>query len=216
MKLWPRKKKISTLSPLEGYNRWASSYQGESNPIKNFSDSFVENNLPDLHDKFFADAGCGTGKFCSIAEKHHAKKIMGIDLSPAMIEIATTNCKLAEFKCGDLSKIVLEPESHDVIVCALVLGHLEHLRPALSNLLKALKSGGTLIVTDFHPFLTMLQSKRTFLDQRSGKHFEVRHYLHMFEEYFNVFNEFDVTVQTFEEPIFNSTPVIFGIVVRKK
>jgi malonyl-CoA O-methyltransferase len=215
MKLWPIKKKISTLSPLEGYNLWASSYLRESNPIKNLSDNFVEKNLPALNDKIFADAGCGAGKFCSIAEKHHAKKIMGIDLSPAMIEIAGKNCASSEFRCGDLSEITVETEFYDVIVCALVLGHLEHLRPALSNLLKGLTSGGILIITDFHPFLTMLQSKRTFLDQRSGKHFEVRHHLHMFEEYFNVFNELGVVVQTFQEPIFNNTPVIFGMVVRK-
>jgi malonyl-CoA O-methyltransferase len=211
-----KKKKIEVVSPLEGYDQWASSYQEESNPIKNLSDSLVEKLLPDLKEKIVLDAGCGTGKFCALAAKNGASKILGIDLSPNMIENARGNCPLATFKCGDLSTISLERNAMDVIICALVLGHIEKLGPALDNLLNGLRSGGLLIITDFHPFLTLIQSKRTFRNPLSGKSFEVRHYLHLFQEYFSCFANNNSFVEVFEEPCYNDVPVVFGIQVRKK
>src|SRR6478609_19517 len=216
MKWLNRRKEITVLSPLEGYNLWAASYHQESNPIKNLSDSLIEKLLPDLQDKRFMDAGCGTGKFCIVAKEKNASHIFGLDLSPAMIDVARENCKSAEFQCGDLASAVIKEKSYDVIICALVLGHLEHLEPALDKLLKALKTGATIIITDFHPYLTLSHAKRTFTDKQTGQNFEVHHYLHLFQEYFEYFAKYGVVVDTLEEPLFKESPVIFAIRARKK
>jgi malonyl-CoA O-methyltransferase len=210
-----RKKKIKTLSPLEGYNRWAASYQKESNPIKDLSDHFIEKFLPGVTGKAVLDFGCGTGKFCAVAEAQHASRILGIDISPAMIEVAKRQSSKTEFKCEDISGLSIDQHSFDVVICALVMGHLEKLTPALEKLVNGLKPGGVFILTDFHPYLTLLQSKRTFFDVSSREYFEVRHYLHLFEEYFSVFSKHSMTVEVLEEPKFNDAPVIFGIRARK-
>jgi len=212
---WWKEKKIDILSPLEGYNRWAATYSLESNPIKNLSDSLVEKFLPNLRDKSVLDAGCGTGKFCGLAAKQHAAKITGIDLSPAMIEIARSQHTTPLFKCENLSNTTLAENDVDVIICALVLGHIEQLQPVLATLVRALKKGGTLIVTDFHPFLTLLQSRRTFRDKLSGKQYEVLHHLHLFEEYVRCIHENGAAIEALEEPTFNGNPVIFGLRVKK-
>ena len=216
MKWLGKKKEIAVLPPLEGYNRWASSYHLESNPVKKLSDSLVEKWMPELNGKSFLDAGCGTGKFCALAEKHGASEILGLDLSPAMIEIAKKQCPSALFLCADIFNASIKKENFDVIICALVLGHLESLSPALNNLLKGLRIGGTIIITDFHPFLTLQHSKRTFRDSLSGDTFEVRHHLHLFQEYFKIFRENRVVVDTLEEPSFEDVPVVFGILAQKQ
>ena len=213
--MWWQNKKVNILSPLEGYNRWAATYSEESNPIKNLSDSLVEKFLPNLRGKSMLDAGCGTGKFCAIAEKQNAEVIIGIDLSPAMIEIARAQNAKPSFRCENLSDAVLAEDDVDVIICALVLGHIEHLTPILTKLLKTLKKGGTLIITDFHPFLTLLQSKRTFRDKLSGKQYEVLHHLHLFEEYVQCIHKNGATIEAMEEPMFNGNPVIFGFSIKK-
>ena len=213
--MWWKRKAIQVLSPLEGYNRWAATYSQESNPIKNLSDNLIEKFLPDLHGKTILDAGCGTGKFCSFAEKSKASNVIGIDLSPAMIEFAKTQSATTEFRCGSLIDVMIEESYFDVIICALVLGHLENLTTALTCLLKGLKKNGVLIITDFHPFLTLLQSKRTFRDSVTGNNFEVRHHLHLFQEYVRCFNENGVIIETLEEPYFKNTPVVFGVRVKK-
>lgn len=210
-----KKKKIEVLSPLDGYNRWASHYHIESNPIKDLSDKLVEQMLPDLKDKAVLDAGCGTGKFCLEAEKQNAARVFGIDLSPSMIEKARETCEYSEFRCEDLSVTVLADNSFDVVICALVLGHIEHLSPSLDSLLKSLKPGGIVIITDFHPFLTLIQSRRTFQDRQTGRSFEVRHYLHLIQDYFECFRQNNCVVEKLQEPMFNGVPVVFGFQAKK-
>ncbi len=213
--MWWKHKQIKVLSPLEGYNRWAATYNQESNPIKNLSDDIIKEFLPDLRGKTVLDAGCGTGGFCSIAEKQLASKVVGIDISPAMIEIARTQTTLTEFRCGSLINVVIEENCFDVIICSLVLGHVEYLAPALTPLLKGLTAGGVLIITDFHPFLTLLKSKRTFTDAATGNNFEVQHHLHLFQEYVRCFTENGVVMEVLEEPFYKNQPVVFGLCARK-
>jgi malonyl-CoA O-methyltransferase len=203
------------MSPLEAYNQWASSYVHESNPVKSLSDELVEKMLPPLNGKRLLDAGCGPGKFCKYAAEQNAASIAGIDLSPSMIEEARKYCPSADLKVSDLASARFPVNNFDVIICALVLGHLEELNPALQTLIDALDDGGNLIITDFHPFLTLTQAKRTFRDPRSGKQAEVRHYLHLFEEYITCFVENGLSIEAWHEPQFNGVPVVFGIRLKK-
>jgi len=196
---------IKKLSPLEGYNKWATTYHREDNPIKNLSDEFIKSELPDLKGKSVLDAGCGTGKICMMAVEGGASLVKGIDLSPKMIGEAKKNCPAAEFECADLSKVTLE--LYDVVVCGLVLGHIDALEPVLKKLIDSLRPGGHIILTDFHPYQTARKAKRTF---KSGeKTFEVKHTLHTLDEYFSLLSP--VRIAQFKEPMFNGNPVIFGI-----
>jgi malonyl-CoA O-methyltransferase len=210
-----RKSQPQILSPLEGYNRWAATYSSESNPIKNLSDGLVEKFLPDLTGKSFLDFGCGTGKFCRYAEDKNAAEIVGVDLSPAMIEEAKIRTTRTKLICEDITGLSIGQNKFDVVLTALVMGHLEDIGPTLGILLESLKNGGSFIITDFHPFLTLKKSRRTFLDSATGKNFEVRHHLHLFEEYFSIFHRHKLIVEFLEEPKHNNLPVIFGIKGRR-
>jgi malonyl-CoA O-methyltransferase len=171
------------------------------------SDEFIEENLPDLKGKSVLDAGCGTGRFCVKGIEQGAAFVKGIDLSPVMIEEARKNCGRTEFECWDLSTVKLD--SYDVVICGLVLGHIELLEPVLTKLIKSLTPGGHIIFTDFHPHQTMMKAKRTFKYQ--GKTFEVKHTLHLLDEYFTLLKNSGINVVQFKEPLFNGSPVIFGI-----
>jgi len=199
--------RIKKLTPLEGYNKWAVTYHNEDNPIKNLSDEFIKNELPDLKGKTVLDAGCGTGRFCMMAVQQGANSVKGIDLSPAMIEQAKKNCPATEFECADLSAVNLEKV--DVVICGLVLGHIDVLEPALKNLLNALRPGGHIILTDFHPYQTSMKAKRTF--KHDARTFEVKHTLHTLDEYFSILKSSNIEIKQFKEPLFQGNPVIFGI-----
>lgn len=208
MRFWRR---IRSLSPQEGYDLWARSYHTEANPIKKMSDDFIFEHLPSLNGLSVLDAGCGTGKFCTIAAGQNASFVKGIDLSPAMIEEAKKNCPSATFERADLSGAAIEVDRYDVVMCGLVLGHIEDHKTVLFRLTNALKKGGVLILTDFHPSQTANNAKRTFKDSLSGKTFEVKHVLHKLDEYFSLLREAGITTDVFKEPLFNGKPVIFGI-----
>jgi malonyl-CoA O-methyltransferase len=203
------------MEPLDGYNLWAKSYQRESNPIKKFSDQFILDHLPSIKGKTVLDAGCGSGKFCEIAEQREAKKIVGIDLSPEMIAISKKNCNYAVFSIGDITKIDLPENEFDLVICALVLGHQEKLDPSLSKLIKSVTANGLLLITDFHPYLTMNRNKRTFKGE-DDKLYEIKHYLHHFEDYFECVKENNASIRSLNEPKYNGSPVIFGMEVIRK
>jgi malonyl-CoA O-methyltransferase len=214
MKWFPFRRRIPTLPPLDGYNRWASSYAAVSNPIKDLSDKLVEKWLPDLADKTFLDAGCGPGKFCALAAERGASGIVGVDLSPVMIEQAVQHCPSGSFICDSIVHAPLPSGHIDVALTALMLGHVEDLNAALEKITAALAPGGLLIVTDFHPFATLQNASRTFRDT-SGKQYAVQHHLHLFEDYFRIIQSLPLIATDFEEPRYNGNPVVFGLRMQK-
>lgn len=212
MNRWPFKKKITTLDPLTGYNLWAEKYGRESNPIKNLSDQFITSHLPALENKSVLDVGCGAGKFCKLAEGQQASKIMGIDLSPEMITVAKKNCHRTDFIINDAALVPLEKNSFDIVICALMLAHQKELEPTLSVLIQSLTPRGQLLITDFHPYLTLMNAKRTFTGT-DNKTYEVEHYLHLFEAYFKCVKKYGATIKHLEEPFYNNSPAIFGMII---
>ncbi len=212
---WQNKEPIPLLSPLEGYDLWSANYGSESNPIKNLSDEVINKLFPDVKNKSVLDAGCGTGYFCQWATEQGAAKITGIDISPKMIEMAKRNCPSAGFKCADISTESIPKETFDVIILALVLGHIKDIRPALENLASSLKPGGTLLISDFHPFLTLRNSKRTFKDP-SGKLFEIHHHLHLFQDIIQSLHQHKVMLEILEEPLWKDEPAIYAMKAKKK
>ena len=72
----------------------------------------------DLSGKRVLDAGCGTGAL-SIAAAQRGASVVGIDLSPSLIELARSRMPEAlsgqvEFRSGDM--LSAEPESFDYVV----------------------------------------------------------------------------------------------------
>lgn len=202
------------LSPLEGYNLWAQTYAKEENPIKKYSDELITNWLGDLKGKSLLDVGCGTGKFCNLARKKGARKIVGTDLSPKMIEETKKQSGDAELRVIDVSKENIEGQ-FDVVICSLVLGHISNLEFALTNLIGNMNHDGTLLITDFHPFQTLKGAKRTF---KSGGNqlTEVEHHLHLFEKYFAVISNTNAFVEELMEPKWQNEPVVFGMKIRRR
>lgn len=208
---WFKKKNVPVLSPKEGYDLWALTYSGESNPIKDLSNKLVESLLPDLNGKSILDAGCGTGHFCLYAQKNQAARIMGIDFSQVMIDEAKKNCPSAQFYCSDLSTFNFNEEPVDVIICALVIGHIENIPIAFKNFSAMLKPGGCLILTDFHPVLTLQNAKRTFKNPHTLEITEIKHYLHPIVEIKNLIESLGFKVEQVQEPQWKDVSVIYGL-----
>lgn len=205
------KKKIPLVAPKEGYDLWASTYSTESNPIKDFSNSLVEALLPNLSGKSILDAGCGTGHFCLYAQKNNVARIIGLDFSQAMIDQAKKNCPKTRFYQCDLSALNVNEEPVDVILCALVIGHIENISIVFESLAALLKTGGQLILTDFHPAQTMKHAKRTFKNPHDGRTLEIKHYLHQLDQIKNLLNKSGFTIEKLEESKWNNMPVIYGL-----
>ena len=124
--------------------------------------------LPDVMGKNVLDAACGPGKYAELLMEKGAT-VTGFDLSPKMIELAIQrNNGKGAFFVHDLTTPfhMVENGSFDIVLCALALHYIEDWNFTIREFHRALKPGGTLVISIEHPFF-----EYTFFN--SDKYFEV-------------------------------------------
>ncbi|MFF1909183.1 class I SAM-dependent methyltransferase [Kitasatospora sp. NPDC058218] len=97
-----------------------------------------------------ADLGCGPGHVAGWLAEQGAS-VVGIDLSPGMVEIARREHPEAEFREGDLLRLPAADGEFAAAVALYSVIHLEpgELRPAFEEMRRVLRPSGTLLVS-FH------------------------------------------------------------------
>jgi len=99
------------------------------------------------------DVGCGTGT--NLMLYHEAGcKVFGIDLSPAMVEVAQKKLgDRAEIRQGDASKMTYPDGLFDLVIGFLTLHEMpSQIRPAvISEMARVMKPYGRILLIDHHP-----------------------------------------------------------------
>ena len=109
---------------IETYNNIASKYvhlTHDRQPQREFND-FCQWIVPG---GFVLDAGCGGGRDCQ-AFVERGFKVVGVDLSEKMLQIAQASVQNGVFIQADLRKIPLDDNTIDGIWCCASLLHLKH------------------------------------------------------------------------------------------
>jgi ubiquinone/menaquinone biosynthesis C-methylase UbiE len=145
-------------SAAAGFAEMADTYDARlaGNPVYLLESTETRTALPDLDGASVADFGCGTGRYALSLSHLGAASVTGIDLSPDMLKVAARKARRAElgvrWEQGDITGALPVPdEAFDAAICALVLSFLPEVRPALTEMARTLRPGGTLIVSDYHP-----------------------------------------------------------------
>jgi ubiquinone/menaquinone biosynthesis C-methylase UbiE len=134
------------LTTAEGYNAWAENYDGP-NDLVDMEQPIVRAILDPLPIGTVLDAACGTGRHAAYlaALGHH---VIGVDISPEMLAIATVKVPGGEFCAGDLHQLPVPDQHVDIVVCALALTHVPDLAPVLAEFARVLRPGGHLVISD--------------------------------------------------------------------
>ena len=117
------------------------------------------------------DAGCGFGVY-SIVLAEAGFQVQGVDISEEEIARArqwATSRGLGHkigFHVGDLQMMTNREDAFDLVVCSEVLEHLENPALGASNLFRALKTGGTAIIS--MPNMACLFGLLQWLYRKSG------------------------------------------------
>jgi len=170
-----------------GYAESAATYDEGQNPLVLAEKPIVQKLIASHPAGEALDAACGTGRHAKyLASQGH--RVTGIDASPVMLELARSKVPDAHFQVADLTSIPLPSESVDIAVCSLALTHCSPLGPAVTELSRVLRPGGTAIISDLHPFLVMLGSHSEFPRSGNEKGF-VRNHIHLASDYIAAFKE---------------------------
>ncbi|MGI5836857.1 MAG: class I SAM-dependent methyltransferase [Chloroflexota bacterium] len=101
------------------------------------------------------DVGCGPGHLaCRLAMAGPDLRITGIDISPAMIELAARHAEEAglgerlRFQLGDVESLPFPDEQFDLVVSTLSLHHWQHPSKGLQEIFRVLKPGGQARILD--------------------------------------------------------------------
>ncbi|MEU5768405.1 class I SAM-dependent methyltransferase [Streptomyces asoensis] len=94
------------------------------------------------------DVGSGTGRPTAETLAGAGHHVLGVDVSPVMVDLASRQVPGAEFRCTDVRELPLEDGSFDAVCVYFSLLQLDRAqqREVLGRLARALRPGGSLVL----------------------------------------------------------------------
>ena len=201
----------TTLEPMEAYALWAPSYPAHAhNPLMQAEERAMLALMPEtLHGQTVLDAGCGSGRYLLHASRRGATRMMGVDLSLHMLARADEELGesgvAVDLVQGSMAALPVPDAQADLTICGLVVGHLENLQQALSELHRVTRPGGTLLCSDFHPIGPALGWQRDF--RAGGMRYAVRHTQHLYSHWHAVCTALGLVIERVLEPMLDPADI---------
>jgi malonyl-CoA O-methyltransferase len=187
------------MSIQQAYNDWSSSYDSDANLTRDLDGSLLRKTLADLHFRSILEIGCGTGKnttfLSAIGEDIHA-----LDFSEGMIEKARekVNASHVRFSVADLTQTwPCDPQAYELIVCSLVLEHIEDLSIIFSEAFRVLREGGKFVIHELHPFRQYEGKKARFQGNQGAT--EIPAFIHHISDFGKIASESGLRLITLDE-----------------
>lgn len=208
---------IPLVSPRKGYELWAASYGENLNPVQVLESQALRDLLPPVKGCAVLDLGCGKGRISRFVLERGAAKTVGMDFSRQMLQaaVAETDSTSAHYLAGNALHLPFKKETFDVVVCALLMGHIQNLEGVLSQINEVLRPGGFLVISDFHPYETLRGSVRSFRDEKTDRTYAIEQQLHLFEDYVRSFEKLGFVLEDLREPLYEDFPLVFVLRARK-
>lgn len=183
------------LNVKELYKVWSKEYDDYPNPLIWLEEQVVPLLIGNVRGKEVLDIGCGTGRY-SIELANKGAKVTAVDFCKPMLKIAKRKAGKLDirFVYSDLKKIPLR-QKFDIVICNLVLSHVEDLGNALKEVSRLVKRGGFVIISDCRTNFLKRKKKRFKLYKR----FTTDNYRHTFADYFSAFKMNKLLVEDFRE-----------------
>jgi malonyl-CoA O-methyltransferase len=187
---------------VEGYDRWASSYDQDPNPLIALEQQVALELIGSIQGQHVLDLGCGTGRYCALLAEAGAT-VVGIDLSSEMLEHARQSIgPNSPFELGQIAgdRLAFPDGRFDLVVCALTVGHLRELQPAFAEIVRVLKNGGRLVISDIHPYWPVSGHDYVEFFDGTGQEYRLPIYAHLVEEYWRLCQKFGLRLEDIREP----------------
>ncbi len=161
----------ATSSVREGYDRWASVYDHDGNPLVALEEPVVRAALGEVRGLRALDLGCGTGRH-SLWLAQAGAAVTALDFSEGMLDEARRKpgAESIHFVRHDLHEpLPFRDGQFDLVVSGLVLEHLRDLGGPFHEARRVLKQGGRAVVSAMHPAMFLRGAWARFTDPESGE-----------------------------------------------
>lgn len=117
---------------------------------------FLFSLLPDMTEKTILDLGCGYGENCMKFIKLGAEKVIGIDISEKMLDVARNeNChENIEYKNMSMEEISGITQKFDIVISSLAIHYVRDFNKLAADVYGLLNDGGLFIFSQEHPLNT--------------------------------------------------------------
>lgn len=222
---------------MEAYDIWSGSYDEQPGNLMLDLDEQIFSlliNEISLENKVIADIGCGTGRHWQKLYGRSPALVRGYDVSAGMLNQLKNKFPLSiTEQTRDNLLSGLPNGAVDCIVSTLTIAHIEDIDETIGSWARVLKTGGDLIITDFHPAILAQGGKRSF--SHDDKNFSVTNYVHSLDEVKRIFSRYrfkiiqqeeryiDESVRSYYEAKnamtvfqkFKGMPVIYGLHLKR-
>lgn len=167
----------------EAYTRWSITYDSDRNLTRDLDHRATRHALAGLRCRNVLELGCGTGKNTAFLTQI-SNQILALDFSPGMLSRAKSKIESGRvsFVVADLTRPwPCKAGSFELIVCNLVLEHIENLDAIFAEVSRVLKSGGRFFLSELHPFRQYQGTKANFRAEREA--IEIEAFVHHLSDF---------------------------------
>lgn len=164
----------------EAYTRWSETYDTDRNLTRDLDRAVTRETLAGARCRSVLEIGCGTGKNTAFLVEI-GERVVALDFSEGMIAVAREKVRAASvtlqtaditrpWPCGD--------RSVDLIVCNLVLEHVQELGFIFAEAARVLEANGRFLLCELHPYRQYQGSKANFQQEQDEESTAVPAFLH--------------------------------------
>jgi len=171
------------MDTKQAYNHWAGTYDTVINKTRDLELIAGQELLLNADFTNVLEIGCGTGKNTSWISKS-TKHLTSVDFSDGMLNIAKEKIKEDHviFQQCDLTKAWAFKDV-SLIICSLVLEHIENIDFIFEQAANTLKPGGCFYICELHPY-KQLEGSRAKFEYENGL-VEIEYFIHHIADFFS-------------------------------
>jgi len=169
----------------EAYKNWSATYDSDRNLTRDLDRQVTRRTFETQRFKSILEIGCGTGKNTAFLASI-ANKMLALDFSEQMIEKAKhkSSTDNVTFRVADITDPWPVADcSIDLVICNLVLEHVEDLGFVFGEAARVLIEGGNLFVSELHPFRQYQGVVARF--ERNNERIEIPAFVHHISDFLN-------------------------------
>ncbi len=162
---------MDVVGTREGYDRWASLYDGEDNPLIRLDRRTWDALVGEVAGRRVLDVGCGTGRQ-SLRLAERGAIVTGIDFSEGMLARAAAKpgaARVSWVRHDAEAMLPFADGAFDIIVNGLMLDHVADLAGLFGEMKRVCRAGGRIAISVMHPAMILRGVTARFTDPATGR-----------------------------------------------